>query len=437
MYVFSEDNDTVSHKLKGPLEPLILRANAGDCIVVNLTNGVGPNAAPVTDERAWPQPFDIKVPNTNIYQFGTVVASSYVGLHPQLLSYDGASDGGINVGYNAKPQAVARGQKITYNWYAGNISRTQTGALTYTPVEFGSLNLLPSDSLMQHQWTLFGGMVIEPAGSKWTCDAEDNTGKKIQVPCQPTPGFDPSKVKNYTRASATVTPAGGATFREFVAMVSEDLILNAQNRSAINYRTEPTYYRYGHTDPGNNPIPPGPPFAANQNNVCALSNALPLPANPANPTGDPQTPIFTANAGTPVRFRLMHPEGTGTAQVFTVNGHVWQREPYANDSTVIGNNQLSQWLGSHDSHGGTDHYDLVIDKAGGQNGVPGDYLYTTFVPNQNIYGSWGIFRVLDRNGRQVAGNPVCAPSNPRPAPPPGRNLNDFLRPPFEKAQPKP
>jgi len=171
--------------------------------------------------------------------------------------------------------------------------------------------------------------------------------------------------------------------------------------------------------------------------VCALSNALPLPANPATPTGDPQTPIFTANAGKPVRFRLMHPEGTGTAQVFTVNGHVWQREPYANDSTVIGNNQLSQWLGSHDSHGGTDHYDLVIDKAGGQNGVPGDYLYTTFVPNQNIYGSWGIFRVLDKNGKQVAGNPVFAPSNPRPAPPPGRNLNDFLRPPFEQAQPKP
>ena len=127
MYVFSEDIDTVSHKLKGPLEPLILRANAGDCIVVNLTNGIGPNATPVTDARPWPKPFDLKVPNSNIYQFGTVVASAYVGLHPQLLSYDGATDGGINVGYNAKPQAVARGEKITYNWYAGNISRTQTG----------------------------------------------------------------------------------------------------------------------------------------------------------------------------------------------------------------------------------------------------------------------------------------------------------------------
>ncbi len=409
MYVFSEDLDATG-KLKGPVEPLILRANAGDCIVVNLTNAMDPTAVPFTTANPWPQPF---------FNIGTVKASQYAGLHPQLLSYDGASDGGINVGYNVRNQAVGFREKITYNWYAGNIGRTQTGALTYTPVEFGSLNLQPADPLMQHQWGLFGGMVIEPLGSKWTCDAEDATGKKIQVPCQPAPGFDPSTVKNYTRASATVTPSSGAAFREFVAMVNEDLILNANNRSAINYRTEPTYYRYGNP----NPVP-NANFSPGGNNSCALSNAL--------VGGDPQTPIFTARAGTPVRFRLMHPQGTGTAQVFTLNGHVWQREPYTNNSTVIGNNQLSQWMGSHDSHGGTDHFDMVIDKAGGQGGVPGDYLYTTFVPNQNIYGSWGLFRVLDKNGKQVAGNPVCAPSAPQPAAPLKDDLNRFIRQPFSR-----
>jgi hypothetical protein len=432
MYVFSEDIDIVSHKLKGPVEPIILRANAGDCIVVNLTNGMGLNSAPFKTEFRWPKPFNLSLPNTTIPAFGTVTASVYVGLHPQLLAYDGATDGGLNVGYNAKPQAVAKGDTIKYNWYAGNISRTQTGALTHTPVEFGSLNLMPSDPLMQHQWTLFGGMVIEPAGSKWTCDAEDKiTGKKIQVPCEPgSAGYDLSKWKNYTRASASVMRANGAIlFREFVAMVNEDLILNDENRSGINYRTEPTPYRYGNT----NPEPQT--FAANGNNACALSNALPLPAgNPPGQTDDPKTPIFTANVGTPVRFRLMHPEGTGTAQVFTVNGHVWQREPYTANSTVIGNNQLSQWLGSHDSHGGTDHYDIVIDKAGGQNAVPGDYLYTTFVPNQNALGSWGIFRVLDKAGKRIPSNPVCAPSTTKAAPRESeRNRNDFIRQPFKKA----
>jgi hypothetical protein len=171
-----------------------------------------------------------------------------------------------------------------------------------------------------------------------------------------------------------------------------------------------------------------------------LSNALPQPAgNPPGVTGDPQTPIFTANAGTPVRFRLLHPQGTGTAQVFALNGHVWQRNPYTNNSTVIGDNPLSQWLGSHDSYGGTDHYELVVAKAGGQNGVPGDYLYTTFVPNQNLYGSWGIFRVLDANGKQVAGNPVCAAPGARQVntPTSDRDSKDFIRQPFEKATRKP
>jgi len=160
-----------------------------------------------------------------------------------------------------------------------------------------------------------------------------------------------------------------------------------------------------------------------------------LPGDPLSKATDPQTPIFNAKVGTPVRFRLMHPQGTGTAQVFTINGHVWQREPYINDSTVIGNNLLSQWLGSHDSHGGTDHYDIVIDKAGGQFGVLGDYLYTTFLPNQNALGSWGIFRVLDNNGNPVVPpkKPVCPALPKRPTPAKGREQNDFIRQPFGKA----
>jgi manganese oxidase len=447
MYVFSEDIDPVTHKLKGPLEPLILRANAGDCIVVNLSNGIGPGSAPMTQQFEWPKPFDLKVA-ADAYFFGTINASAYVGLHPQLLSYDGATDGGINVGYNAKRQTVAQGEPpITYRWYAGGIARAQNGTLNYTPIEFGSLNLLPSDPIIQHKWALYGGMVIEPEGSKWSCDAVDTvTGKTIGAPCVPTPGFDPSKVKNYTRASATVTPAAGTVFREFVAMMSEDLALNPNlaNRSAINYRTEPTYYRYGHPTDGNKPFPPGPDFAPppvpGGNNFCALSNMLPLPAgNPAGPTGDPQTPIFTAVAGRPVRFRLMHPQGTGTAQVFVLNGHVWQREPYINSSTLIGNNPLSQWLGSHDSHGGTDHYDIVINKAGGEHQVAGDYLYTSFVPNQNWYGSWGVFRVLNTDGTRAPANttpcPPAPPTTTKPVYREDRNGQDFIRQPLKTVKP--
>ena len=90
---------------------------------------------------------------------------------------------------------------------------------------------------------------------------------------------------------------------------------------------------------------------------------------------------------------MTHPMGTGDSQVFTVHGHNWQRNPYQKNSLIIGNNNLSQWLGSRDNHGSSDHFDLVIDKAGGTFGRQGDYLYTAYLPDQAALGAWGVFRV--------------------------------------------
>jgi hypothetical protein len=110
---------------------------------------------------------------------------------------------------------------------------------------------------------------------------------------------------------------------------------------------------------------------------------------------DPQTPIFTANAGQPVRFRLVQPGGGTNGQVFTLHGHVWQEQPYKNNSTEIGENPLSEWIGSRDSYGAASHYDIVVSKAGGEDSVPGDYLYRTFIGAQIPKGIWGIFRVAN------------------------------------------
>ena len=77
---------------------------------------------------------------------------------------------------------------------------------------------------------------------------------------------------------------------------------------------------------------------------------------------------------------MTHPLGTGNSEVFTIHGHNWQRNPYQNNSTIIASNNLSQWMGSRDNHGSTDHFDLVIQKAGGTFNRPGDYLYTAYLP---------------------------------------------------------
>jgi hypothetical protein len=436
MYVYTKDLTTNDQngKLKDgvPIEPLIIRASAGDCIKVTLTNAINPNAAVFTQGFQFPVPFNT-FGNVPLY----MSPSKYVGLHPQLLSYDTTQSSAFNVGWNGTNQTVAPGQQKTYTWYAGKVGKDSSGNSQFMPVEFGSLNLFPSDPLFQHINGMFGGMIIEPKNTTWQCGDTNNLAK-----CDPDDA-SPGQYPPTTRASATVTYTSDSSkqFREFVAMVHDDLRLSSSNKSAINYRTEPTFYRYG------NPNASSPTFAANNNNACAMSNQLVIKdQGSAISTADPKTPIFTANVGQAVRIRMMHPMGTGTSQVFTLHGHVWQRNPYVGNSTEIGDQVLSQWMGSRDNHGATDHYDLIVAKAGGENAVEGDYLYTVFLPNQNNLGAWGIFRVGNVNPQVVFNNSCNAPTTPQPfaaaqpqqpaAQPTGtpvvEDINRFIRQPVNK-----
>ena len=379
IYVRSEDlNANGTLKPGVPIEPLILRANAGDCIEVNLTNAIDPSSRVFDKNFNWPSPYNNKF-NSKM--------SKYVGLHPQLLSYDAYTSQGLNIGWNSqggKDQLAAFGKTVKYTWYAGKIDRASNGSLTYTPVEFGAANLLASDPMFQHPNGLFGQMIVEPAGSTWQCGEAGSL-----QPCDP--GATPPPT---SRASATVT-VGSDTFREFSVMIS-DALITSSTPSAINYGTEPRSQRYVQQS--------GIDFS------CMTSNLLEQPGSSA--VGEPKTPIFTANIGDKVRFRMTHPVGTGDSQVFVVHGHNWQRNPYQNNSTTIATNNLSQWLGSRDNHGSTDHFDLVIDKAGGQFGKAGDYLYTAYLPDQALLGAWGLFRV--GNPGTPAPNAVC--SNPQTGP---------------------
>ena len=74
-----------------------------------------------------------------------------------------------------------------------------------------------------------------------------------------------------------------------------------------------------------------------------------------------------------------------------VHGHPWQEEPYINDSSKFGFNPLSKTQGAQQGGVGQ-KFDLLFPSAGGQNKIPGDYLYTTY-QTANRAGSWGLFRV--------------------------------------------
>ena len=369
MYVRTEDLNAQGKLNAGvPIEPLILRANAGDCIEINLTNKMPPTAEVFNQKMFMAPPFSGVNPVNGQPVFKSQM-SKVVGLHPQLLGYDPASSQGMNIGWNrqGRPDQLASfGNTVKYQWYAGRIERDAAGEIKHIPVEFGSLNLFPSDLMYQQPNGLFGAMIIEPANTATiTCD-----GPSGPTSCDPMPSASPTPTPPTTRASATVTLADSSKYREFVTMFSDNLRV-AGSSQAVNYRTEPQGFRYS--------------SFSTTDFSCMTSNQL--------VNADPQTPIYTANAGDKVRFRLLHTFGTGTSQVFSLHGHAWQRNPYSNNSTQLGDNKLSQWLGSRDNYGSTDHADILLSKAGGEGGRPGDYLYTAFVPVQGSQGPWGIFRV--------------------------------------------
>ena len=309
---------------------------------------------------------------------------------------------GMNVGNNPLQTVPAAKSgcsgsscpSTTYTWYAGSL---QNGVAT--PIEFGALNLRPADLLMQTYHGLFGGMIIEPLGSHWIDDPDTHISSTV---------FD--RNNNYL-------------FRDFALHMQTDVAMqlnkNALNAAgmpmmAVNYRSEPFFYRYGerlnNAFPQQNPPLKAPnwanlsqtdvtnigtvngagPFNSNIDTVAEVSNSL--------VGGDPQTPVFVATAGKAVRFRLFGPQGIADNQnVFELTGHHWQFEPYRDNSRKIGNNPDSPYTGTQSGYATSSHFDVVIDSAGGVNsgliGAPVDYLYRSWPHVQYENGLWGIFRV--------------------------------------------
>lgn len=367
MYFRDTDLDSAGKVKAGvPIEPLVVRAKAGECIHFKLTNRLPSSLADLDGFNTMPN---------LIYHFNAnqVHPSKQVGLHPQLLAYNVVNSDGKNVGFNPNqtvgPTGVAR-----YRWYAGDI-QVNGSTRVATPIEFGATNLISSDPIKHSNKGAIGSLIIEPLGATWIEDAG-------------------------SRAQATVTKPDGTSFREFVVQHQTDINMRFADGSpvpnlggpegaedaedsgqkAINYRTEPLWKRMNY--------PPQTDFETTRTfdftNV--LTNAI--------VGGDPQTPVFTASAGQKVRFRILNANGHMRANVFAVHGHYWQEEPYTNASTVIGDNPLSEVKGAQYGVGPSSHYEVIpTNGAGGARRVSGDYLYRTQHSFHFDGGIWGIFRV--------------------------------------------
>jgi hypothetical protein len=396
MFVNKEDYDRLQAGDQ-EAEPLILRANAGDCIKVTLYNQLPPD---VPENDSW----NFLPMIVNGFNFNQVRTSNRVGLHPQMVVVNNRLEDGSDVGFNLD-STVGPGESITYTWYAGHHQLGTDGLPAQAPIEFGSINLRDMGDVVKHaSHGAIGSLIVEPQGSTWTFDGK-------------------------TRASSNILSATNQLlFREFVLHYQDDLSLQIRvprigplgggttfqlqplrniagtddsedsGMKAFNYRTEPFWMRMG--------IAIDTP-EADQNDLDfsnVLSSHDPNPA--CGPCGDPSTPLFEADAGTPVRFRVLHPAGHPRQHGFTLFGHHWQFEPWTNNSTQQGVNPFTFEVGSYSGIGPTRH-DNILTTAGGLFNVPGDYLYRT----QESFkfsggGLWGIFRV----------QPKVLEADPQPTP---------------------
>ena len=335
-------------------EPLLLRAKAGECVVVNLTNSITDGFSTSTTNFSYESKSGKGV---NV----TLGTSSDVGLHAELLSYDVGVNNGQNIGFN-KPQTVARDSTKTYEWYAGKWVNNEP-----VPVEFGSVVLSSSDPLMHYAKGLFGALIIEPEVSYWEEDENSTHSAKV-----------------YESEDKT-----NLLYREFALQFQDNLDIGANTtinpasvkvQYAINYKSSPLQSRIGGSSANFN--------TSDLQDVTSNSNEYADDNYAA-------TPRFIAEPGVPLRIRLLHPGGGGKTESFNLHGHVWQEEPYTDYSNKLGYNPTSEWFGFRDQIGPLNSFDLLIRKAGGRDSIQGDYLYGSMLNESFNGGIWGIMSVTD------------------------------------------
>jgi hypothetical protein len=362
LYVPTANLDGSGHLVAGaPVEPLILRAAAGDCIDVTLRNAIDPAETDVGGAPIFNQPKPDTYPVTPKLSYG-LYPSARAGLHAPLLEQTVTQSDGSRVGGNPD-QTAAPGTSVRYAWYAGRRSIGADGRVNWQPMELGTINLLPPDPVEQPVYGAVGAMVVEPRGAKWTPDAG-------------------------TLAAATVFAPPRVPFREFVVVwqsaISRTSSPDGQNvRDAVNYRAEPIPWRVG---------PKATDLANARSNTLFAPAGIPVPIATKVIAWDPQTPIFSAAAGSSVRFRLTNPGGNTLLRLPEIFGHHWQEEPWQADSTRLGHNPLSETMGAT-FLGASQGLNLLIDDAGGSFGTAGDYLYRNLVVSPGSNAMWGLFRV--------------------------------------------
>ncbi|WP_281998806.1 multicopper oxidase domain-containing protein [Priestia flexa] len=349
VFALAKDEKAIRSGKLNP-EPLILRANVGDCIEITLHNKLKGFSHPQHAIHGYPGvPVETPFP-----------PSCRISLHAQLLEYDVRNSDGATVGFNPD-QTIGPGETITYRWY---VSR---------PV--GACNLWDMADLRNHRHHgAFGIFIAEPKGTYYL---DSVTRKKVQsgnqvILSHPLLGEKREFVLLMHDGVRLVDRKGDLIIDpEPIFMDREELEdFEDQGSRGFNYRSERFINR----------------LRRNPDISKVFSSKV---------HGDPSTPIFLAHPGDPITIRFVFPADRARTHTFTLHAHEWSRSIRDVNSeaiSAIGQNTI----GTHENF-------ELHDGAGGQFALPGDYMYRSGNIRWDIeLGMWGIMRVLQKGDSRIA-----------------------------------
>lgn len=351
--------DDIRNKYKdkadaGILEPLVLRANAGDCISLNFHNllldkdkgeeelpdssgdALMPGIVPLNvDKSADPDADDVK-PSTRL--------SISV---PMLPDVGFAYSHNMGIGMNRSSEPVPNGQQLNLRFYAGKLEvDLEKGArgvpvcddkkecpatLKATPYAFGTIPIKAFGDVIGHgTHGLFGTLIIEPEGSTYH---DPETGAQVA-------DEDHWKLGSEAVIKYTDETSRERKFREFVIAYQDGLNLHWNNPAGVsgpigdclicddsydhgekglNYRSAPFWSRLRNgKDISENTVTHDTGAGSDLNQVLFPDNFL------SESWASVPTPIFQAKVGEEVRFRVSQPHGRARQRVFLSFGHNYQ-----------------------------------------------------------------------------------------------------------------
>ena len=364
MYVLSQDVDRVRAQEQSrhvqiglrddAIQPLVMRANIGDCVEINFTNNA---------------------------------SGGDFGVHIDGLAFD-AQNSGDAVGRNPS-SAVARGQNRTYRFYVPEDDTFE-----------GTHYMRPGPGhrdAVSHG--LFGGFVVEPRGSTYHKPKDLSpldSGWEAVIRPEGKKAFR-EYVQLYHEVGNEdfdVSDAGGGTLPR-VDPTTESYRPGAR---AMNYRSEPFMRRLER--PGSED--------EKAHGYGSYTFGDPATVIPRAYLGDP-TKIRILHAGAEV-FHIFHLHGGGIRWrlnpkadgIFDYQDTGLNKTPVEAPSTRLD----SQAFGPGES------YDLEIEGgAGGVQQGAGEFLFHCHIIEHYVSGMWGFWRVFDTR------QPGLAPLPDRAAPP--------------------